>query len=283
MEASPLRRTSLSEMTPVGFESLDYLISINSENLINDPIEEDMSPRDQEPVLDLKLPPPSVPKGQRNIVSNLSTLFKSPKASPKRNIFFSKQELRKLQSPISKIFYVNRLKQEICLPINPSIPILFPSRTDILYSIGSLYTSIIPCLVVPGVASLILSSHSNKILMLNGSLDRETEGYTAIDFINAVKDALDYSYNSEQLKKEYYGTSNEGDVDVFVYEEPKEKRNGFPSCRYITHVIYLNKCEIDVNVKEIEDMGIMCVGVENREYGIYDIEELRETIYNITG
>jgi 2-phospho-L-lactate transferase/gluconeogenesis factor (CofD/UPF0052 family) len=62
----------------------------------------------------------------------------------------------------------------------------------VIYGQGSLYTSVIPCLVLPGVGEAISSLHhgGHKILILNGSLDRETSNMTAIDFVMAITNAL---------------------------------------------------------------------------------------------
>ena len=60
-----------------------------------------------------------------------------------------------------------------------------------IYSIGSLYTSLVPSLILRGIGDAILrSTASQKILILNGSLDRETgpksDPYTAFDFVQAI-------------------------------------------------------------------------------------------------
>jgi 2-phospho-L-lactate transferase/gluconeogenesis factor (CofD/UPF0052 family) len=54
---------------------------------------------------------------------------------------------------------------------------------------GSLYTSIVPCLLLEGVGEAITSCECPKILVLNGYLDRETPHYTARDFVEAIRDA----------------------------------------------------------------------------------------------
>jgi len=50
---------------------------------------------------------------------------------------------------------------------------------------GSLWTSIMPCLSMRGVGGAIARSSSlrHKILLLNTSHDRETDGLDAIDFL----------------------------------------------------------------------------------------------------
>ena len=65
----------------------------------------------------------------------------------------------------------------------------------VVYGLGSLYTSLLPQLIPSGVAHSV-GGVKEKILLLNKCNDRETEGYTALDFIYAIVDALNYSYNS---------------------------------------------------------------------------------------
>lgn len=63
---------------------------------------------------------------------------------------------------------------------------------SLVYSCGSLYTSVIPCLALRGVGTAIRTSPSlkQKVLLLNGTHDRETPGYDAKDFVEAIRSAL---------------------------------------------------------------------------------------------
>lgn len=74
----------------------------------------------------------------------------------------------------------------------------------LIYSPGSLYTSIIPCLALPKVGSSISNSKSlkHKILLLNSKNDRETPNYTAGDFIRAIVSTLDSTELEEELVDE---------------------------------------------------------------------------------
>ena len=75
---------------------------------------------------------------------------------------------------------------------NPRAVAAISAAETVIYSIGSLYTSIIPSLVLRGVGDAIAKSRF-KILILNGSLDRETDGFTASDFIAAIVRACEES------------------------------------------------------------------------------------------
>ena len=54
----------------------------------------------------------------------------------------------------------------------------------IVYGMGSLYTSLCPSLVLRGVGEAIASRKgAPKILLLNGSADRETQGMDAAAYV----------------------------------------------------------------------------------------------------
>nr|AGG38108.1 maternal effect embryo arrest 18-3 protein [Dimocarpus longan] len=63
---------------------------------------------------------------------------------------------------------------------------------------GSLFTSICPSLVLRGIGEIISSRSCPKVLLLNGSLDRETSGFSASSFVTAITDALNRTYGDPQ-------------------------------------------------------------------------------------
>lgn len=131
------------------------------------------------------------------------------------NLVFSKCTEEKLSAAIARIYYMNEYGQEIYPLPNPKILDHLTNRTDLVYSIGSLYTSILPCLILRKVGHAIAHSPSlrHKILILNGTTDRETDGYTALDFIGTITNALNESQLIDARRK-YYDTHNEGGDSV---------------------------------------------------------------------
>ncbi|EED22117.1 UPF0052 domain protein [Talaromyces stipitatus ATCC 10500] len=108
-----------------------------------------------------------------------------------KNITFNKADTEELPCRISRIWYINPYGQEIRPPANPRVLEAINDSQAIIYSIGSLYTSIIPSLILRGVGKAIaMSPARHKILILNGSLDRETgpssKPFTAVDFVEAI-------------------------------------------------------------------------------------------------
>lgn len=109
----------------------------------------------------------------------------------KQNITFSKEHEAELSARIERIWYINPYGQEIRLNANPKVVEALYSSHCVVYSIGSLYTSLIPNLVLRGVGDALLSpSIRSKILILNSTLDRETgpstTPFSATDFVTAI-------------------------------------------------------------------------------------------------
>ncbi|XP_048141518.1 uncharacterized protein LOC115752930 isoform X2 [Rhodamnia argentea] len=94
---------------------------------------------------------------------------------------------------------------------NPAVLDQLRTVDCIVYAMGSLFTSICPSLVLLGVGEIISSRTCPKVLLLNGSHDRETSGFSASSFVTAITDALNRTYghsnNSlENLPNQYINT-----------------------------------------------------------------------------
>jgi len=135
-----------------------------------------------------------------------------------------KNKVNPLNSPIKRLFYLNQDRQEILPPVNPNVLKKLNSQHTIVYAMGSLYTSIIPALVLRGVGEIIASNCYNKVLILNGYPDRETHGMSATDFIVAITKALN---RGTELSNE-------------------------PS-KYITHLLFADGTQIEVNENSIRN------------------------------
>ncbi|KAJ9478046.1 hypothetical protein PHBOTO_001612 [Pseudozyma hubeiensis] len=200
-----------------------------------------------------------------------------PVSSPRRsrstrsektgNIIFTKTESdaeTALPSPIKRILYVNAYRNEIYPAPNPSfVSALTRSRT-LIYSCGSLWTSIIPCLSLRSIATSIATSASltYKVLLLNSVQDRETRGMNAVDFVEAICRSL-----------------NESDSP--------NTRGGWEARRLISHVVYFKDGQVEVEKERLEEMGIRCVVAESSlrsKDGTpkFDEESVREALRKIT-
>ena len=72
----------------------------------------------------------------------------------------------------------------------PGPPLRSQQSQVIVYAMGSLYTSLAPSLVLPGIGDIVRQKQCRKVLLLNGSYDRESDGLTASEFVWAVVNAL---------------------------------------------------------------------------------------------
>ncbi|EKG16863.1 LPPG:FO 2-phospho-L-lactate transferase CofD/UPF0052 [Macrophomina phaseolina MS6] len=167
----------------------------------------------------------------------------------KQNIIFSKTDEEDLPARIDRIWYINPYGQEIRPPANPKV--LSSIKEDcqaIVYSIGSLYTSIIPSLILRGVGAAISETPAvrHKILILNSTIDRETgpssEPFSAVEFVAAIAKA-----GAESKAR--------GGADMIT---PGEYR------RYVTHVIHLDGPDTPV----VDRASLSALGIETvRLYG----------------
>jgi len=104
-----------------------------------------------------------------------------------------------------------------------------------------------PCLALRGVGESIAASPSlrAKILLLNSYSDRETDGYTAVEYISAVVKTLQ--------------TRNFSRSNPFAPSLVAE----YPVTAYITHLIYLDESKVVVDEEAIQAMGIRCIAVKD--------------------
>ena len=165
----------------------------------------------------------------------------------KQYITFSKADEEELPARIERLWYINPYGQEIRLAANPMVLNALNDAQAIIYSIGSLYTSLVPSLVLKGIGQAIDDpSIRHKILILNSTIDRETgpssNPYSALDFVAAIAKA------GEESK----GIS--GPVDKGRY------RN------YVTHLIHLQGPGTPaVDKEELKTIGIEAIRVYGRK------------------
>ncbi|KAI9810294.1 MAG: hypothetical protein M1827_006344 [Pycnora praestabilis] len=188
----------------------------------------------------------------------------------KQYITFSKTAEEDLPSRIERIWYINPYGQEIRPPANPKVAEAIRGAQCIIYSIGSLYTSIVPSLILRGVGEALSSlAIKYKILILNGSLDRETGPshlpFTAIDFVAAIALAATES-------KGLPGKPSPQDYKA-----------------YVTHLIHLEgEGAPKVNGVELRELGIETVRLYGRKLeegkGLrYDGKALNQALEAILG
>jgi len=204
-----------------------------------------------------------------------------------RNIKFSKDEEEDLPARIERIWYINPYGQEMLPPANPRALAAVRNSQAIIYSIGSLYTSIAPSIVVKGMGEALRSTPArHKILILNGSLDREvgptSQPYSAFDFVDAIarageqsrghswKPLLHTTRSDDSLKDPLasYSLARDGDLLSPAPKPQSITTNGHVDSvyrHYVTHVIHVTgEGTPHVDHPRLSSVGIDCVKLYGR-------------------
>eukprot|EP00040_Diaphanoeca_grandis_P024573 m.135254 g.135254 ORF g.135254 m.135254 type:complete len:449 (-) comp29784_c0_seq3:345-1691(-) len=91
---------------------------------------------------------------------------------------------------IHRMFYVDHENVEMLPTANPAVFNALNQSQVIVYAMGSLYTSLVAQLIIPGIGESIARKTCSKVLLLNGTYDRETAGLTATGFVKALIKAM---------------------------------------------------------------------------------------------
>lgn len=153
-----------------------------------------------------------------------------------------------LPSPIKRIFYMssegNNIFHEVFPAVNPTVVEQLSLVDAVVYGMGSLYTSICPSLVLRGVGETIAARSCLKVLILNGTHDRETAGMTASAYVTSITDALNRKFCDH--------------VEVQHCDDPCPSLDFSPS-DFITVMLVPADGEIVVDVEKLAEMGIIRV------------------------
>ncbi|KGB74917.2 hypothetical protein CNBG_0755 [Cryptococcus deuterogattii R265] len=152
-----------------------------------------------------------------------------------------------LEAKIERIFYINLYGQEIYPEPNTDYIDAIRTRDILVYSCGSLWTSIVPCLALKGLAEQIATSQTlkAKVLLLNSSNDRETTDYAASEYIATILAMLRH------------------------YDKPKRNRARdqllprpeWKATNLISHVVWLEGAKVEIDQDQIleSDVKMICV------------------------
>ncbi|GBG31257.1 Subtilisin-like protease SBT4.13 [Hondaea fermentalgiana] len=152
----------------------------------------------------------------------------------------SKEDTIPLASPIKRVFYLSSDGDHEVVPAaNPAVIRELAAARAIVFGMGSLYTSIVPCLVLPGVGEAVRDAQVPKLLLLNGTPDRESGDLAASGFVHAITNALNRK-----------GTSAEIDCPVSAY---------------ITKVVVAKGSQVQVDLAALETIGVEVVPCKSVE------------------
>ncbi|KAJ7171747.1 UPF0052-domain-containing protein [Mycena crocata] len=219
--------------------------------------------------------------------------------SQRKNVMFEQQakgEYEALGARITRLFYMNAYGFEIHPSPNSEYISALAANDMLVYSCGSLWTSIIPCLALRGVAAAIARSRSlrAKVLLqpsvfvslmlaawwlppetisfpsqlipvftVNSKNDRETDGYTAVDYINAIVGTLNAHYNTQSYGLAYGAGAN----------------TTFPVSAFITDLVFLKDTSVPIDLRHITAMGVRCTEVDGT--GVFDAPGVKRALDGI--
>ncbi|OUM52311.1 hypothetical protein BVG19_g1488 [[Candida] boidinii] len=195
-------------------------------------------------------------------------------------LHISKDECTPLAAPIERIFYISPYGEEIYPQAQTRVLKCLSSTDCVVYSIGSLMTSIIPVIILQGVGEAImneknlpLDQRKKKILLLNGTLDRETSSLTALGFLKSIMNASIYSMYTKRRK-----------LSEKTALSDALKTEDMSLSSFVSHLVHLEPSRnILIEKKKIKSLGIKCVPVnpDPGDQTHYDLVDLREKINSI--
>ncbi|KAL9603049.1 MAG: hypothetical protein Q9219_001413 [cf. Caloplaca sp. 3 TL-2023] len=180
-----------------------------------------------------------------------------------------------LPAPIRRIWYINPYGQEMHPSPNPNAVAAVRAADAVIYSIGSLYTSLMPILILRGVGEAVERGPRWKVLVLNGSEDRETLGSGgAVGFVRAVvrgclthlhgqpSDTTASSAAAAADGTQKYGThSHDHDLDPDFHPSSSSTVR-----RFLTHIVYIDHPSAPhVDKDVLASWGVECVRCYGRK------------------
>lgn len=191
----------------------------------------------------------------------------------KSQLHFNKTDnIEPLLSPIKRIFYISPYGEEICPIAHSKVISNLTNSNVIIYSIGSLMTSIVPVIILKGVGRAIAqdiqqnpeSKKKKRILLLNGCQDRETFGMDSASYIEVIVNLATYSLQASKGKP----------TETLTHEWNK----------YVTHLVYMKDPKIKVDSEFLQkEKGIPCIEVEREDASTdhYDLNDLKLKLSSI--
>ncbi|CAN1150042.1 Uncharacterized protein YNL011C [Linum perenne] len=173
-----------------------------------------------------------------------------------------------LPSRIKRVFYMSseggNSLHEVFPSVNATVLDQLSKVDCVVYAMGSLFTSICPSLVLRGVGENISSRTCPKVLLLNGTHDRETAGFSCSCFVTAVTDALNRRY---------------GDPHNCLEN---------PASQYVNTILVPSGAAIPIDIQALNSQGIFNVifvdSIHDPKVGIiFDPASLINTLADLIG
>ncbi|WVO12589.1 hypothetical protein L204_100194 [Cryptococcus depauperatus] len=158
-----------------------------------------------------------------------------------------------LDAKIKRVFYINLYGQEIYPDPNTDFLESLHKRDVLVYSCGSLWTSIVPCLALRSLAKQIATSPTlrAKVLLVNSNNDRETSNYLVSDHVATILAMLRH-YDKPKTNKSH---------------EQSLLQTEYKANELISHIVWLDGCRVEIDEEEILRLGIKIIKVPQIIHG----------------
>ena len=154
----------------------------------------------------------------------------------------------------SRIWYVNEENHFISPVINPAVLEKLASTKLIVYGMGSIWTSIMPCLLLAGTGAAIAAHPGRKVFLLNSVPDRESGDMDATSIIQSM-------------------------VRVISTNETVPKGEaGYPLLSLITDILIPRATQINVDYAQLSDLGLAVEVINSDENGHFEENALVEAL-----
>ncbi|CAN1283732.1 Uncharacterized protein YNL011C [Linum perenne] len=172
-----------------------------------------------------------------------------------------------LPSRIKRVFYMSseggNSLHEVFPSVNATVLDQLSKVDCVVYAMGSLFTSICPSLMNPIIAEL-MCNRNLQVLLLNGTHDRETAGFSCSCFVTAVTDALNRRY---------------GDPHNCLEN---------PASQYVNTILVPSGAAIPIDIQALNSQGIFNVifvdSIHDPKVGIiFDPASLINTLADLIG
>ena len=170
-----------------------------------------------------------------------------------------------LPSPVKRILYINPYGEEIKPTANIRAIAKIKNADIIVFSIGSLMTSLLPIIILGNLANTIFEKNgTHKVLIINNKYDRETFGLDAIHYVKMIIDSMMRSIVNYRQSK---GLSITGLKSASWN-------------KFITDIIYLTKGEIQMDWHVLQKKGITTHAIDSDKLENEDLEDVLKKIHS---
>ncbi|SCU98823.1 LADA_0H15588g1_1 [Lachancea dasiensis] len=172
-----------------------------------------------------------------------------------------------LAAPIKRILYINPYGEEVLPQGNSRAINKLKNSKMVIYSVGSLMTSLLPIIILGNVAETIVENeHAKKVLLVNNKYDRETYGMDGFHFVKMIVESMHRAVHNYKRKRKSQKPESAG-VDLPV-----------EWTKYVTDVLYLTRGEISVDTLALNNLGIRTYAIEHEYFEIDTLEDLLKSI-----